>query len=280
MSRGGQARLQLARRAVLRGLGVTGMSGALPGLGSHAVAGPKRHWGPVEEQPAFANDRITQIANAPGVERAMLYEEEAGNPSGVSVSGSAVWRLENLPPQHGGPQELSVKADVAVPERDLLLQWSLRRNDDKSLPASHTVDFLFTLPADFRHRGISKVPGLLMKLNADERGTPLAGLSVKVTSGYFLIGLSARPGDTDRNIQLLKERPWLSVPIVYEDGKRAILVFAKGEAGTRALNEAFAAWGSTVSREKSAPPDQKNDRVPRRSPFPPEIIQSPGNLPR
>src|SRR5215471_6929993 len=166
----------------------------------------------------------------------------------------------------------AIQAASLCPVRRCGAWKTLRRNDDKSLPTSHTVDFLFTLPADFRHRGISKVPGLLMKLNADERGTPLAGLSVKVTSGYFLIGLSARPGDTDRNIQLLKERPWLSVPIVYEDGKRAILVFAKGEAGTRALNEAFAAWGSTVSREKSAPPDQKNDRVPRRSPFPPEII--------
>jgi hypothetical protein len=249
MRQDGQARLRLARRAVLCGLGAAGMGGALP---------------------AFADPA--------GVERAILYEEEAGNSNGVSVSGSAVWRLEKVSPQHGRPQELSVKADIAVPERDLLLQWSLRRNDDKSLPASHTVDFLFTLPADFRHRGISNIPGLLMKSNADERGTPLAGLSVKVASGYFLIGLSAE--DTDRNVRLLRERPWLSVPIVYEDGKRAILVFAKGEAGTRAFSEAFAAWGSPVPQQKSAPPDQRNDRVPKPSPFPPEIIQAPGNRPR
>ncbi|HEY2737517.1 MAG TPA: hypothetical protein VGK45_03880, partial [Thermoanaerobaculia bacterium] len=74
------------------------------------------------------------------------------------------------------------------------------------------------------------------------RGNPLAGLAVKVTDGYFLIGLSAVDSEMQRNIQLLKEQPWFDVPLVYNDGRRAILAVEKGTPGERALNAAFAAW--------------------------------------
>ena len=65
---------------------------------------------------------------------------------------------------------------------------------------------MFTLPADFAEGGVGNVPGVLMKQNEEARGVPLAGLAVKVTNGYFLIGLSAVEVDVQRNIQLLKER--------------------------------------------------------------------------
>ena len=45
-----------------------------------------------------------------------------------------------------------------------------------------------------------------------------------------------------RNIELLKTRPWFDVPIVYTDGRRAILAVEKGNPGDRAFNDAFAAW--------------------------------------
>ena len=43
------------------------------------------------------------------------------------------------------------------------LAWSLHHNIDKSLPASHTIDLMFTLPTDFPHGGVANIPGLLMK---------------------------------------------------------------------------------------------------------------------
>ena len=58
-----------------------------------------------------------------------------------------------------------------------------------------------------------------------------------------MIGLSAVDTEMQRNIQLLKERPWFDVPIIYGDGRRAILAVEKGTPGERAFNEAFAAWG-------------------------------------
>jgi hypothetical protein len=123
------------------------------------------------------------------------------------------------------------------------VRWSLRRNSDRSLPASHTIEIMFTLPADFPNGGISNIPGILMKQAEQTRGVPLAGLAVKVTTGFFLIGLSSTDTDMQRNIQLLKERAWFDVPVVYGNGRRAIMAIEKGTPGERAFADAFAAWG-------------------------------------
>ena len=61
--------------------------------------------------------------------------------------------------------------------------------------------------------------------------------------GYFLIGLSAVDIDVQRNIELLKNRDWFDIPIVYSSGKRGILAMEKGTPGARAFEEAFRAWG-------------------------------------
>jgi len=41
----------------------------------------------------------------------------------------------------------------------------------------------------------------------------------------------------------LKNRDWFDIPIVYTNGKRAILAMEKGTPGERAFEEAFRAWG-------------------------------------
>ena len=46
------------------------------------------------------------------------------------------------------------------------------------------------------------------------------------------------------NETLLKEGSWLDIPLVYEDGSRAILTIEKGSAGDRAFDAAFAAWSA------------------------------------
>jgi hypothetical protein len=199
------------------------------------------------------SDRIGQsgttspnTANAPAAavaQKVVLYDEDPSDPQGKRYVGSALWRTETISPGPGLSPELAIRADIEIPERKLRMTWSLRRNTDKALPASHTIEIMFTLPADFPEGGINNVPGVLMKQNEQARGVPLAGLAVKVTNGYFLIGLSAVDVDVQRNIQLLKERDWFDIPLVYTSGKRAILAMEKGTPGTRAFEEAFRAWG-------------------------------------
>ena len=135
-----------------------------------------------------------------------------------------------------------MRADIEIPERQMSITWSLRRNTDQSLPASHTIEIVFNLANDTQSGGIQNVPGVLMKQAEQTRGVPLAGLAVPVTPGYFLIGLSSIETDMQRNIQLLKERAWFDIPIIYNNNRRAILAMEKGGPGEKAFNDAFASW--------------------------------------
>jgi hypothetical protein len=200
-------------------------------------------------QPAAGRPKISDrlgsqdTQSGPAVaQRVVLYEEEPNDPQGKRYVGSAIWRTETVSPGPGRPPELAIRADVEIPERKLNMSFSIRRNTDQTLPASHTIEVMFNLPPDFPAGGISNVPGVLMKQAEQTRGTPLAGLAVKVTNNFFLIGLSAVEADMARNIQLLKERAWFDIPIVYNNNRRAILAIEKGTPGERAFQEAFAAW--------------------------------------
>jgi hypothetical protein len=193
-------------------------------------------------------DRIGQPSPAPSTsgppvaQRVVLYEEEPDDPQGKRFVGTVLWKTEMRPATPGRPPELAVRADVEVPERKMSVTFSFRRNTDASLPASHTIEIVFTLPADSPSGGVQKVPGVLMKQSESTRGVPLAGLAVPVTPGYFLIGLSSLESDMQRNLQLLKERAWFDVPIIYNNNRRAILAMEKGAPGEQAFAAAFAAW--------------------------------------
>ena len=184
-----------------------------------------------------AEPQIEDKGTAVTPQRVILYDEDQYDPKGRRYTGSAVWHTETVSPAPGMAAELTARADIEIPERHMHITWSLRRNTDRSLPATHTIEVIFKLGMDFAERGIDNVPGVLMKSTEHERGVPLAGLSVKVTDNYFLIGLSAKTADTRRNMQLLRERDWLDIPIVYTNGKRAILAIQKGEPGKNAFVE-------------------------------------------
>ena len=180
---------------------------------------------------------------APAVaQQVVLHEEDRNDQQDRRYMGSAIWRTETVSPGAGLAPELAVLADAEIPERRMTVAWSLRRNVDKALPASHTIEIKFNLPADFPGGGIANVSGILMAQAEQARGSPLAGLAVKVTDGFFVIGLSAVDPDMQRNEQLLKGRSWFYIPIVYTNGGRAILAMEKGPPGDRAFVEAFAAW--------------------------------------
>jgi hypothetical protein len=192
-------------------------------------------------------DRVGQPSSsdqvAPVAQRVVLYDEDPADPKGKQYVGTVIWRTEQIKASAGQKADLAVRADIEIPDRKFKMTMSFRRNTDTSLPASHTAELTFILPPDFAGGGVSNVPGILMKSNEQARGTPLAGLAVKVTDGFFLVGLSNVDADRSRNLQLLKERSWFDVPLVYVNQRRAIIAIEKGAPGERAFNEAFTAWG-------------------------------------
>ncbi len=212
---------------------------------------------PAVEQPKDASqplskpkipDRVGQPGSteqpvAPVAQRVVLYDEDPSDPKGKQYVGSVVWRTEPIKASGNAKGDIAVRADIDIPDRKFKMTMSFRRNTNSSLPASHTAELTFILPPDFSGGGVANVPGILMKSNEQARGTPLAGLAVKVTDGFFLVGLSNVDADRARNIQLLKERSWFDVPLVYANQRRAIIAIEKGAPGERAFNDAFAQWG-------------------------------------
>jgi hypothetical protein len=118
-----------------------------------------------------------------GAQRAILYEEDPTNPNGRSATGWVNWRTEQAA---GGGAETAIVAEVSVPERPLGLRMTIRRNLDKALPASHTIELKFNVPRDQPTRGILDLAAIQMKPSEDGAGQQLAGSRVKVSDGFFL----------------------------------------------------------------------------------------------
>jgi hypothetical protein len=181
-------------------------------------------------------------ADVSAPQRVAFYEEDQADPAGKQYRGTVVWRIDSVAPSPGLTPHIAIHADIEIPERHISLRWSLRSNDDDALPASHTVELMFKLPPDDPHGGIAGIPGVLMKTTESTPGDQLAGIGVKAAPNLFLLSLSAAEADMQRNVQLLKERPWFDIPVAFDDGRRAIIAIEKGPPGERAFAEAFAAW--------------------------------------
>jgi len=237
--------LILIGAGILWGKSVVGAVSGLLKSSPSVVEAPKDAVAP-GTKPKIA-DRVGQPSSsdqaAPVAQRVVLYDEDPSDPKGKQYVGSVVWRTEPIKASGSQKADVAVRADIEIPDRKFKMTMSFRRNTDSSLPASHTAELTFILPPDFSGGGVSNVPGILMKSNEQARGTPLAGLAVKVTDGFFLVGLSNVDADRSRNLQLLKERSWFDVPLVYVNQRRAIIAIEKGAPGERAFNDAFAAWG-------------------------------------
>jgi hypothetical protein len=237
--------LILVGAAILWGKSVVTSVGGLFKSSPTVVEAPKDNSTP-QSRPKIP-DRVGQPSSseqlAPVAQRVVLYDEDPADPKGKQYVGSVIWRTEQIKAAAGQKADIAVRADIDIPDRKFKMTMSFRRNTDTSLPASHTAELTFILPPDFTGGGVGNVPGILMKSNEQARGTPLAGLAVKVTDGFFLVGLSNVDADRGRNLQLLKERSWFDVPLVYVNQRRAIIAIEKGAPGERAFNEAFAAWG-------------------------------------
>ena len=183
------------------------------------------------------------LMTAARAQKVVIDEEDQTNPNGTQFVGSAVWRAERVAPGPGQKPDVIVRAEIELPEQRVQVRWSLRRNDDKQFPASHAIEIVFTLPPDFPHRGISNIPGILVRQGQTARGVPLNGVAINTATNFFLIGLSSIDVDMQRNVRLLKERSWFDILVVYSDRKRATIGIEKGIPGERAFAEAFAMWG-------------------------------------
>jgi hypothetical protein len=191
--------------------------------------------GACDNQTVATSDRDQQLSSA------VLINEVNTNPYGERHAGSVCWSLEFIKAA-GQPDKVIVHADVDIPDLAMKLAMDFSQNTDRSAAASHFVALTFEQPSNAAGGEVANVPGMLLKLSERSRGVPFAALATKTAKGSFLVGLSNREDDRRRNLQLLKERSWFDIPMVYASQRRGILAVEKGYRGEQVFREAMAQW--------------------------------------
>jgi hypothetical protein len=174
--------------------------------------------------------------------RAALLVEAPEEESKVKTFiGSVVWRLETVGRDAGQPLSTAVRADVDIPDAKLKVALTFQKNIDPALPASHTISIRFTPLAGSAIGDVQQIDSPQMRRDEAPSGDPLSAVPVPIMDNNFLVGL-ARGDFENRNIDLMKTRAWIDVPMLLKNKRVAKLTLEKGVTGDRAITDALAAW--------------------------------------
>lgn len=191
-----------------------------------------------------AGEQTAQGEEPLGVQQKMfLYEERLDQQSPAVNEGSVVWSLID-DPENGGPNNVAIRGEVNTNDGNLSALVTIKRNADKSLPASHIIEIVFALPADFTGGGIDQIQRISMKQTEQDQGNPLIAVPAKITEDFYMIALNDLTEAVQTNTQLLRTRNWIDVPVIYSNGRRALITLEKGATGTEVFNQALDVWAA------------------------------------
>ncbi|UIJ70809.1 hypothetical protein [Aurantimonas sp. HBX-1] len=198
--------------------------------------------------PATGEAEVAAVAPAengvPVAQKAVFYQERTETTPGTQESGNVVWSVVNEPPSEGQPAEPAIRAVADVPDENLKLTMTIRRNADPTLPASHVVELMFDTPENFAGGGVANVQRLALKATEEARGEPLIGVAGKISDGFFIIALNNLDQAVQNNLSLLESQQWIDIPLAYATGRRALMSIEKGVPGDRVFKEAMDAWAA------------------------------------
>ena len=174
----------------------------------------------------------------PVAQRAAILVEAPDDPQKVKTfTGATLWRVE------GSGLASVLVADINLAEAGLSANMRMARNADPKLPASHTIEIRFSPGPNSELSSITTIDTPQMRVEDNPTGAPLAGAPVPIMPNYFLVGLSNNDKLSARNMELLRDRSWIDIPMALSSGRIAKLTFEKGPSGERAIAQAIQAWG-------------------------------------
>lgn len=205
-----------------------------------------------QDPAAEENDAVGPIAVG---QRAIFYEERTSTAQGSAETGAIVWSLVRESPGGDLPPEPAIRAEATIPESDLQLRMTIRRNGDDTLPASHIIEMIFLTPEGFGGGGINSVTRIAFKETEQAPGNPLMGIPARIADGFFLVALSDTPAEAEANLALMRRQSWIDIPLVYQSGRRALITLEKGTPGDRVFDEALRAWAQNPTGADNADAD-------------------------
>jgi len=182
-------------------------------------------------------------ASGPSSQRAALLIEAPEEPEKFKTYlGNVAWRLESVGRGQGQDLSQTIRIEADINQANLKLLVLIQKNLDPALPASHTLSMRFS---PLQNSIVSDVAEIDLPVTRNETSSeidPLVGVIAKITQNMFLIGLNNDPVMRTRNLEFLKARSWLDIPMRLSDGRMAKITFEKGIAGERVIADALAAW--------------------------------------
>lgn len=175
-------------------------------------------------------------------EVAYLYEEGTAGSGATRINAAVTWDLRTESIQPGLPAEPVIFGKMDIPDKNMSIDIKINRNVDPAISASHIIEIVFGLPADFSGKGIESIARFVMKETEEAPGEPLVAVPFKASESRFLIALDNLPQALSINTALLRDASWIDIPLVYGTGKRALLTLEKGGTGERVFGEAFRDW--------------------------------------
>ena len=172
----------------------------------------------------------------------ILAEPVSGTSEPVRYEGRVTWKLETLKSAITNTSDIGARAIIDIPDAGFALSLVFRQNRDPKAAFAHVIEANFSLSENNLNGKIRDINLPELRLSETVRGAPLLGIPVPVTDKMFLIGLNALPADIERNLDLLRTRNWFLIPIRYANGKRTVLLFEKGKAGERIMEDAIGTW--------------------------------------
>ncbi len=98
------------------------------------------------------------------------------------------------------------------------------------------------MPADFDGGSIDQLQRITFKQTEADQGTPLIAVPAKITQDFYMVALNDLDEARKTNDSLMRDRNWIDIPLVYANGRQALITLEKGASGTEVFNEALDAW--------------------------------------
>jgi hypothetical protein len=122
--------------------------------------------------------------------------------------GKTVW--STIPPAHGHPATVAVKADADIPDLKMHASMTLRKNTDPTLLATYTIDLRFSFADGAPVSGVKDIEPKRRSLGST--ALALTSVKVKISDVYVLIALVKGDQDIARNLDLTQAR-WFEFPL-------------------------------------------------------------------
>jgi|GEM_PF-1570257 len=218
---------------------------------------------PQEAAPQTAADNSASVSQA--IKEASLTskgdvlfrESKTALMPATQANGAVNWSVLHEKTDSG--TDTILRANLSVPERDMVMRMTIRPNHDKTIPAVYLAELMFIVPENFEGQAVDKISPIMFKPTQTSSPQELMDAHIyKINDNFFVMTMNSpvQGGGINpklqRNIALMEQLPWLTMNVAYKNGRIAEFNFSKGDNGDAVFKQFFDAQ-SPVDQGLPAP---------------------------